>query len=56
MNKPVLESKKEEEKPYIYENQLNIVLSMGFDDVGKIRGLLDANKGDVNVVIGQLFA
>jgi len=41
---------------YIYQDQLNMILGMGFNDVDKIRNLLNANKGDVNVVINQLFA
>jgi len=40
---------------YVYQDQLNTILGMGFNDVDKIRNLLNANKGDVNVVINQLF-
>jgi len=56
-NKPVIESNiKVDESFYVYEKQLNVLLGMGFDDVEKIRNLLNAHDGDVNVVIGLLLA
>jgi len=56
---PIMESNiKVDEKPvfYIYEKELTQLLSMGFNDVERIRYLLDANKGNIDSVINQLFA
>jgi len=57
---PIMESNisnnEEYDYEYIYQDQLNTILCMGFNDVDQIRNLLNGNKGDVNVVINQLFA
>jgi len=53
---PIMESNISNNEEYIYQDQLNTILCMGFNDVDQIRNLLNGNKGDVNVVINQLFA
>lgn len=49
-------SNKNLEDNYIYKEQLNMLLNMGFNDIEKIRSLLNNSKGDVNTVINQFFA